>query len=66
MSQLTLQDQKLKAFAEAMTTMKALPILEFDAEKFKKLVCDTFKENKRSLMKRGATLVKELMAKNLE
>ena len=49
-----------------MTTVKALPILEFDAEKFKKLVCDTFKENKRSLMKRGATLVKELMAKNLE
>jgi hypothetical protein len=42
MSQLTLQDQKLKAFADAMTTVKALPILEFDKEKLKTLVCDTF------------------------
>ena len=66
MSQLTLQDQKLKAFADAMSSVKALPILEFDESKLKTLVCDTFKENKRTLMKRGATQIKELMGKNLE
>ena len=56
----------MKAFADAMNSVKALPILEFDTDKLKTLVCDTFKENKRSLMKRGATQIKELMAKNLE
>jgi hypothetical protein len=66
MSQITLQDQKLKAFSDAMSSVKALPILEFDENKLKTLVCDTFKENKRTLMKRGATQIKELMGKNLE
>jgi hypothetical protein len=42
------------------------PILEFDESKLKDLVCNTFRANKRTLMRRGATQIRELMAKNLE
>jgi len=49
-----------------LSTVKTRPILTFDEDKLKNLVCDTFKANKRLLMKRGATQIRDLMAKNLE
>jgi hypothetical protein len=64
--QLTLQDNKLKALEETLGNFTSRPILDFDVTKLKDLVCDTFRANKRSLMRRGATQVRELIAKKLE
>lgn len=55
MAQLTLQDGKLKALEEILGNFTARPILEYDEAKLKELVCDTFRANKRGLMRRGAT-----------
>jgi len=51
---------------ETLSKVSSRPILAFDEDKLKTLVCDTFKANKRTLMKRGATQIRDLMAKNLE
>jgi hypothetical protein len=56
----------VRTLEEALSKVSTRPILAFDEEKLKALVCDTFKANKRSLMKRGATQTRELIAKRLE
>jgi hypothetical protein len=53
--QLEEQEAKMQLMEKRMEQLMAQPILAFDEQRIREVVCQTFSDNKRSLLKRGST-----------
>lgn len=59
------ESERVRLLEESLAELSKRPIMAFDETGLKELVCATVIDNKRGLLKRGSTQVRELMAKAL-